>query len=408
MQFDYILIRYGEIALKGKNRYRFEDRLMQNIRNVLKDMPKVKITKTYGRIYAELNGESYETVLERLKNVFGLISFSPVKKSVLDMDVIKDVSLQILNDLTPFPKTFKVETKRPYKQFPLKTLEIMQEVGAHLLINSKNLKVDVHNPEISIHIEIREEGAFIYSKIIQGVGGMPAGTSGRGLVLLSGGIDSPVATWYAMKRGLSLEGIHFHTYPMTTEESMQKVIDLAKVISSYSGQFRVHMVPFLEIQKEIKKFAPESHNITLMRRIFFRIAERLAEKRKALALVTGESLGQVASQTLESMYAINQVVNLPIIRPLITMDKLEIIEKAQQIGTYETSIRPFEDCCSLFVPRSPATKPSVKIAKIAEDKMELDDLIERALENTKIVAFTPNSTINAEDILVTSVESFIK
>lgn len=326
----------------------------------------------------------------------------------MELEQIKTTALEVIEQLKPIPKTFKVETKRPYKLFPLNSPEVTNEVGGHLLRNIQGLKVDVHHPDTTVMVEIREEGVFIYSEVIKGIGGMPAGTSGKGIALLSGGIDSPVSSWYAMKRGLLVEGIHFHTYPLTTEESIQKVIDLAQALSYFSGQFKVHMVPFLEIQKEIKTYAPESHNITMMRRFFFRIAERLAERRGALSLITGESLGQVASQTLESMYAINQVVHTPIIRPLITMDKLDIIEVAQKIGTYEASIRPFEDCCSLFVPRNPATKPSIKIAEKAESYMDIDQLVEDALANTRVITVTPHSKIKAKDLLFTDIKVFTK
>lgn len=403
MNYDYILVRYGEIALKGKNRYRFEDRLVQNIRNVLKDLRNVKVSKSFGRIFVQLNGESADEVIERLRRVFGLISFSPVKKTSLELEEMKSVSLELLQQMEPKPLTFKVETKRPNKQFPLKSPEVTDEVGAHILINTENIKVDVHNPETVVKIEIREEGAYIFSNTIYGIGGMPAESSGKALLLLSGGIDSPVAAWYAMKRGLLVEGVHFHTHPLTSEESIQKVLDLAKQLAVYSGQFKVHFVPFLEVQKEIRDFAPESHNITIMRRMFLRIADNLAKKRKALALVTGESLGQVASQTLESMNTINNVTNTPILRPLITMDKLEIINKAQEIGTYEAAIRPYEDCCTLFVPRNPATKPSIKVSEKAESYMDIDGLINDAINRTKVITITPSSNISPKDILFTDI-----
>ncbi|MFV9510847.1 tRNA uracil 4-sulfurtransferase ThiI [Tepidibacillus sp. LV47] len=408
MIYDSILIRYGEIALKGKNRYRFEDRLLQNIRDVLKDLPKIKVIKTFGRIYVELHGEPHDIVIERLKKVFGIVSFSPVKKTDLDVEEIKKTALQLLKQINPFPKTFKVETKRPYKLFPLSSPELTYEVGAYILRNTENLTVDVHHPDTVVDIEIRQEGAFIYSQTIQGVGGMPGGSSGRALVLISGGIDSPVASYFAMKRGLQVEGIHFHTYPVTTEESLQKVLDLAKVLSHYSGSFRLHLVPFLEIQKEIKIYAPESYNITIMRRMFLRIAERLAKKRHALALVTGESLGQVASQTLESMYTINHVVRIPILRPLITIDKLDIVEVAKKIGTYEASVRPFEDCCSLFVPRNPTTKPKIERAEFIEQKMEVDKLIEDAIQRTRTITITPQDDMKAKDVLFTDIKEFMK
>lgn len=399
MKYDYILVRYGEIALKGKNRYRFEDRLAQNIKNVIRDLETVKVKKSFGRIFLELNGEDAEVVIARIEKVFGLVSFSPVKKVELDIDKIKTVALQLIKAEQPQPKTFKVEIKRPNKSFPLRSPELAYEVGGYILANSDDLKVDVHNPDTVVKIEVREEGAYIFSRVIKGIGGMPGQSSGKGLVLLSGGIDSPVAAWYAMKRGLLVEGIHFHTHPLTSEESLQKVIDLAKALSYYSGQFKLHFVPFLEIQKEIKEYTPESHNITLMRRMFLRIADRMTVKRKALSLITGESLGQVASQTLESMHTINQVTNLPIIRPLITMDKVEIIAKAQVIGTFEAAIRPYEDCCTLFVPRNPATKPSIKVAEKAESYMDIDNLINDAIARTKVVTITPHSDVTAKDIL---------
>jgi len=403
MNYDSILVRYGEIALKGKNRHRFEDQLLRNIRNVLWNFDQIKLSKTFGRIYIQLNGAPYEVIMEKIKNIFGIVSFSPVMKANLELNEIKFTALTLLHSLVPYPKTFKVETKRPYKRFPLRSPEISNEIGAHLLQNTENLTVNVHEPDAIVHIEIREEGVFLYSEVVQGAGGMPGGSSGKGLVLLSGGIDSPVASWFAMKRGLQVEGIHFHTFPMTTEESLQKVLDLAQILSRFNGQFWLHLVPFLDIQKEIKKHAPESYNITIMRRMFLRIAKSLAESRNALALVTGESLGQVASQTLESMNTINHVVTFPILRPLITMDKLEIIEVARRIGTYRVSVRPFDDCCSLFVPRNPATKPTVRRAEFAEKNMEVEALIADAINKTKTVLITPNDKYEAKDFLLTDI-----
>lgn len=399
MVYDYILVRYGEIALKGKNRTSFEEKLAQNIRNILKEYNDIKVSKTYGRIYVHLNGVAYDQIIELLKKVFGVISISPVIKTELALENIKNTALELVKGMNPEPRSFKVDVKRPNKNFPIKSPEIADIIGGHILSNTENIKVDVHNPEVTVHVEIREEGVYIFNEVIKGLGGMPSQSGGNGLTLLSGGIDSPVATWLAMKRGLMMEGIHFHTYPITSEESIQKVLDLSKVIANYSGVFKIHLVPFLEVQSEIRKFAPESHYITIMRRMFLRIAEKLAHKNNALALVTGESLGQVASQTLYSMNTINNVTNMPIIRPLITMDKVDIINLAKEIGTFETSIRPFEDCCTLFVPKKPATKPSLHICENVEKYMPIEDLIDEALEKTKVVTITPLSQLSAKNLM---------
>lgn len=398
MIYDYILIRYGEIALKGKNRRIFEDKLVQNIRTVFNDLPVLRVTKTFGRIYVELNGVDSDIVIQRLQNIVGIISFSPVKKTDLDIENIKKLALDSLIQNDIMPKSFKVYVKRAKKDYHMTSPEITMELGAFLLKNTEDITVDIHNPETIVNVEVRVEGTFIYTKIIKGIGGLPGGVSGKGLVLLSGGIDSPVATFLAMKRGLNMEGIHFHTYPITSEDSLDKVINLAKLIADFSGEFTVHFVPFLEVQSEIRKFAPESYNITIMRRMFIRIAEQIAKNRKALTLVTGESLGQVASQTLESMYTINSVSTLPIIRPLITMDKTEIIDMAKKIRTYEESIRPFEDCCSLFVPQNPATKPKNEIAEKAEKYMAIEDLIDEAIEKTKVITVSSNSNVSVKDL----------
>lgn len=398
MNYDYILIRYGEIALKGKNRSLFEDKLVRNIKSVLKDLTDLKVSKTFGRIYIELNGVEWEVVNIRLQNVVGIVSYSPVNKTDLDLENIKKVALDSLLSVEELPKTFKVNVKRAKKDYYITSPQITTELGGHILRNTDGITVDVHNPEIVVNVEVRNEGAFIYTKIFKGIGGLPGGMSGRGIILLSGGIDSPVATFLAMKRGLTMEGIHFHTHPITSKDALDKVINLAKLIANFSGEFTVHFVPFLEVQSEIRKFAPESYNITIMRRMFIRIAEQIAKNRRALTLVTGESLGQVASQTLESMYTINNVATLPIIRPLITMDKTEIIEVAKKIRTFEESIRPFDDCCSLFVPQNPATKPKNEIAEKAEKYMAIEDLIDEAIENTKVIKVSADSEVTVSDL----------
>lgn len=394
MIYDRILIRYGEIALKGKNRSAFEERLAQNIRAVLKGSGEVKVKRTFGRIYVELNGEPAEPVIEKLGRVFGIISFSPVIRAELSLEEIKETALALTKQKGESNMRFKVVCKRAYKGFPTSSPELTQILGAYLLTNTDNLAVDVHNPELTIYVEIREEGVFIFSDIIRGIGGLPAGVSGKALSLLSGGIDSPVAAWLALRRGLQLEGLHIHSYPVTSLESIQKVVDIAKELARYTGSFRLQLLPFLSLQTEIRRFVPEQYNITIMRRMFMRLAAKIANDEKAYAVVTGESMGQVASQTLYSMHTINAVTELPIIRPLITMDKLEIIDVAKKIGTYEIAIRPYEDCCTIFVPRNPATKPTVHMAEKYERYMAIDDLITESISERIILDITPDSKID--------------
>lgn len=389
--YDHILIRYGELALKGKNYARFLKKLFLNIKEIVKlttgEIP--KLSKERGRIFLHLNGESPEKYYDSLKKVFGVISFSPVRKTILDIEEIKKIALEEIKSLPNDFYTFKVISKRSNKSFPLKSPAIMQEVGAFLLKNTNNLKVDVHNPQVEVYVEIRQDAAYIYSQKIKGTGGLPLGTGGKALLLLSGGIDSPVAGWLTMKRGVVIEAIHFHSYPYTSERAKEKVLDLARKLSEFSGEINVHIVSFTRIQKEISENCFESLWITIMRRFMFRIAEKIAESRGALALVTGESIGQVASQTLDSMYAINHVINTPVIRPLITMDKEEIMERAKHIGTYDTSIQPYEDCCTVFLPKEPKTKPSLSSCLKSEKYLQVDELVEDALKNTEMITIKP-------------------
>lgn len=268
----------------------------------------------------------------------------------------------------------------------MKSPELQKTIGSHIYNNITDLKVNLHQPDVEVFLEIRDEGAYIYSKKLSGLGGMPVGTGGKAMLLLSGGIDSPVAGWLTIKRGIVVEAIHFHSYPYTSERSKEKVLDLAKVLAQYTGQINVHIVPFTKIQEEISKNCYESLWITIMRRFMFRIAEKIAHNRKALALVTGESLGQVASQTIDSMYAINHVINTPVLRPLVTMDKEEIMTIAKKIDTYDISIRPYEDCCTVFLPKEPKTKPKVEACEKGEARLNIDELVNEAVENTEIIA----------------------
>lgn len=380
--FKTVLVRYGELSLKGRNRHQFEDRLLQTMRRTLRDVPHGTIQKTYGRMYVETRGD-WRAIIERLQTVFGIVSLSPVATCELNLEAIKGTALQVLQQAGP--RTFKVQTRRPNKEFRHNTPAINEAVGAHLLENTEDLRVDVHNPEVTVYIEVRREGVYVYSAVYPGLGGLPVGTAGRGLLLLSGGIDSPVAGFLTMKRGVEVQALHFHSYPFTSERAQQKAVELARQLAHYAekGTVVLHSAHFTEIQKALQKNPYPEQKITVMRRMMLRIAERIAVRQECLALVTGESLGQVASQTLESMYTINAVTNMPVLRPLVGMDKQEIIERARSIGTYDTSILPYEDCCTLFVPKNPAIRPTKAEAELAEESLDIDELVEEAVARTE-------------------------
>ncbi|HKM43041.1 MAG TPA: tRNA uracil 4-sulfurtransferase ThiI [Limnochordia bacterium] len=382
--YPLLLVRYGELSLKGRNRKTFEDLLLTNIRARLADLPHGRITKTFGRIYLETKG-NWADVAQRLQGVFGIVSVSPVLKRSLDIEQIKEGARLIIQD-TP-GGTFKVEARRPNKSFPLTSPELCNTLGGYLLQTFPHLSVDVHKPSFVLNVEIRQEGAFLYSQVIPCLGGLPAGSSGKGLLLLSGGIDSPVAGFLSMKRGVRLEGLHFYSYPFTSERSKAKVVELASLLAPYNarGSFKLWIAYFTEIQKALQQSSFPALSITLMRRFMLRIATQLAERENALALITGDSLGQVASQTMESIHVINAVTTTPVFRPLVGLDKQEIIDLAIQIGTYETSILPYEDCCTVFIPRNPATKPRLDRVLQAESELDVDGLIAEALAKTELL-----------------------
>ncbi|ARU62189.1 tRNA 4-thiouridine(8) synthase ThiI [Tumebacillus avium] len=392
MYTTFIVRMGGEIAIKGKNRPQFEKALLENMRLSVKGMG-VKITRMGGRIEVNVGEGDPQEVAEQLTQVMGVSSISPVAEADLDLDNIKETALRVVQDALEkrqTPVTFKVEARRANKLFPLESPQIMQEVGRYVLskIGEGRLKVDVRKPELTLTVEVRETKTYVMCDVLDGPGGLPVGTSGRVMLLLSGGIDSPVAGWLAMKRGATVEAIHFHSFPFTSERSQEKVNDLAKILAKHGARVRLHNVHFTEIQKAIRQQVPEEYSITIMRRFMMRIAEKLAYQRKALALVTGESLGQVASQTLESMYTINNVTNMPILRPLVAMDKRDIMDIAKKIGTYETSILPYEDCCTIFTPKNPKTRPKLHEAERAEEKLDIEALIAEALEKTESILFT--------------------
>ncbi|GAX90044.1 tRNA uracil 4-sulfurtransferase ThiI [Effusibacillus lacus] len=385
--YSLLIARYGEISIKGKNRSDFEKKLVENMQRAVKEFDKVKITRIGGRVVIHLNGTDFRQVVDKLRWVPGIVSMSPVITVEQNLDKIKQAAVDLLNKVVQTPIRFKVEARRADKRFPLTSPELTKELGAHILRNVPDLKVDVHNPELTFTCEIREEAAYLYVEVIPGPGGLPIGTSGKAMLLLSGGIDSPVAGWMTMKRGLEIEAIHFHSYPFTSDRARKKVEDLAKKLAGLSGRVRLHVVHFTEIQKAIRQHCPEELSITVMRRFMLRIADRLAHSRKALALVTGESLGQVASQTLESMYVINHVTNIPILRPLVAMDKVDIIRIAKELETYEISILPYEDCCTIFMPKSPRTRPRLEETEKAERNLDIEALVQEAIDKTESVIY---------------------
>nr|WP_251025957.1 tRNA uracil 4-sulfurtransferase ThiI [Bacillus sp. ISL-47] len=391
INYDRILIRYGEISTKGRNRNKFVDKLRKSISNVLHDFTGIKIEATRDRMYVILNGADGKEVSERLKGVFGIQSFSPAVKTNKDMEDMKDAALALFKKNYEEGKTFKITTKRADKSFPLNTDELNHEFGGYLLKNVSGLKVNVKKPDINLQIEIREEAAYLSCETIQGAGGLPAGSGGKAMLMLSGGIDSPVAGYLSMKRGLEVEAVHFYSPPFTSERAKQKVIDLTERLANITGAVSLHIVPFTEIQQLIQQQVPQNYTMTATRRLMLRITDEIRRKNDGLAIITGESLGQVASQTLESMYAINDVTNTPVLRPLITMDKSEIIEIAQKIDTHDISIRPFEDCCTVFVPASPKTKPKRDKVRHFESFVDFEPLIAKAVENTEKMIIKPQS-----------------
>ncbi|MGL4372923.1 MAG: tRNA uracil 4-sulfurtransferase ThiI, partial [Turicibacter sp.] len=357
MIYDRILVRYGELSVKGKNRKYFINALHKVIRRKLKPLENVTYEVTRDRFYIILNGTDPQLVTEQLDKVFGLQSYSLAARCENDIEAMKDLALTIIKSQPQVETTFKVDTKRANKQFPMLSHEVTRAVGAHLLINTEHLKVDVHTPQMKVFVEVRREGTYIMAAHVKGLGGFPVGISGKGLLMISGGIDSPVAGYLMQKRGVEIEAIHFASPPYTSVRSKQKVLDLMEKNAHYSpyDKVKVHVVPFTELQTAIHEHIPSSYTMTVMRRMMYRIAEGVAAKRNILILANGESLGQVASQTVTSMYAINAVTNMPIIRPVATLDKNEIIDIAKKIDTYEISIRPYEDCCTVFVPENPST-----------------------------------------------------
>lgn len=393
-RYDHILIRYGELSLKGKNRNSFIKQLLSNVKLALKAFPTLEFEKQHDRMYIYLHEEDAQKVSETLSKVFGISSFSLAIKTRPDMEEIIQACLESL-PLTE-EKTFKVAARRSDKLFPIISDQINRMVATAILKNSQ-WKVNVKMPDVKIVIEVHHDAAYIMTDRIAGAGGYPVGVGGKAMVLLSGGIDSPVASYLMMKRGVHIECIHFAAPPYTSQNAQDKVMELAELISPYQGEILVHIVPFTDLQLAIYQNADESYAITLMRRMMMRIAVKLAEKRHCQAIATGESIGQVASQTLESMQAINAVTTMPLIRPVVCMDKVEIIDLSKKIGTYDTSILPYEDCCTIFTPKNPVTKPRIEKCERYESRFDWEKLVDWCVEDVKSVWIHPGKKLEQDE-----------
>ena len=398
IKYDHIMVRFGELSTKGKNKIDFIRVLFHNIQRALKEFPELEIKMRHDHIYVTLNDVDYHPVIDRLQEVSGIQGLSLVYKAEdRDIENIKKVSLELIQQEEG--KTFKVKVKRSDKKYPLISDEITRLVAGHILRNmSDKLKVDVHNPDILLSIEVRDEAAYIFAHTFMGAGGYPLGVGGKSMHMLSGGIDSPVAAYLLMKRGVSIECIHFASPPYTQVGVIYKLEDLLKVLNKYQSKIRLHIVPFTKIQEAIYDHCPESYCITMMRRMMFRLADRLAKRRNCPVISSGESVGQVASQTLQSMHVINEVTNTPIIRPCATMDKTDIISTSIKIGTYDISIRPYIDCCTIFTPKSPKTAPHLDEVKKFEEEFDYEPLLKEALANIE-VKFISDEDDKVEDLL---------
>ena len=389
--FHAFLIKYGEIGIKGKNRYLFEDALTARIRHALKPVEgEFRVTKEQGRIYVQAQGDfDFDEAVDALRRVFGIVGICPVV--ILEDQGFEKLGEDVISYLKDrygedCDKTFKVHAKRARKTYPMASMEMNAELGARILDAFPKMQVDVHKPELMLHVEIREK-IYLYSDVIPGPGGMPVGTNGKSMLLLSGGIDSPVAGYMVAKRGVKIDAVYFHAPPYTSERAKQKVVDLAEKVSRFTGPIYLYVVNFTEIQLYIYEKCPHDELTIIMRRYMMRIAERIAEKTGSLGLITGESIGQVASQTVPSLAATNEVCTMPVFRPLIAFDKEDIVTISKQIDTYETSIQPFEDCCTIFVAKHPVTKPNINVIKRSELKLaeKIDEMVDKTIETAELI-----------------------
>ncbi|KRN29341.1 thiamine biosynthesis tRNA modification protein ThiI [Lactobacillus selangorensis] len=386
MQYTEIMVRYGELSTKGKNRREFIGRLNGNVTKALHGFDQLRIHPKQDRMHIVLNGDDGKAVMGRLHEVFGIENYSPTVKVAKNMDAVHDMTTKIMADIAgDEPKTFKIETRRSDHHFELDTNQMNLDLGDWVLDHFPNLTVKMKHPDITLRVEVRRDGIYLMNQKIKGAGGLPVGTAGKGMLMLSGGIDSPVAGYLAMKRGIDIEMVHFFSPPYTSDNALNKAKELTAKLAPYVGKITFIQVPFTEIQEQVKHDVPEGYLMTVQRRFMLQLTDKIRVMRHGLAIINGEAVGQVASQTLESMVAINDVTTTPIIRPVVTMDKTEIIQHAKDIDTYDLSIMPFEDCCTIFAPPAPKTHPRLDRARYYEDRMDdVDGLIQRSLDGIKI------------------------
>ena len=389
---NIFIVRCGEAALKGMNKPYFEKMLVNRIKKLLKKFDNVEAYRHEGLIFVRADKKhDPEMIIGEISKVFGVASISPALECESELNSIGDAAVALMMDLIEKKgiKTFKVDAKRADKNFPVKSPEIARIIGAKVLVGCKVLKVDVHNPDCVLFVDLRKDKSYVFEQKISGFGGLPLGTNGKGMVLLSGGIDSPVAAWMMAKRGMLIEAVHFHSYPYTSQRAQEKVEGLARIIAQYCGRFKMNVINLLPIQEQIVENCPEEETTILVRRFMMRIAEKVAQKSDCTMLITGENLGQVASQTAEALVVTDATVKMPVMRPLIALDKVDIIQKAKDIGTFETSIMPYEDCCTVFLPKHPATKPKLEKILESESKLDVDALVEAAVEKMEIIDIKP-------------------
>lgn len=403
MKENTFIVRYGEVALKGSNKPYFEKMLVERIRKLLKQFPGTSVYRQEGLVFVKSDSShDPKLIINRIGKVFGVDSISPALEVVHDtnereydseeiMNMVSDAAISFMNDLIKEKgiETFKVKAKRANKLFPIQSPDMSKRLGGAILKGCKVLKVDVHEPDVLLHVDIRKNMSYIYYEKISGFGGLPLGTNGKGMILLSGGIDSPVATFMMAKRGMLIEAVHFHSYPYTSERAQEKVEELARIVSAYCGRFKLNIINLLPAQEEIAQKCPEGEMTILVRRFMMRLGEKLANKSDCGMLITGENLGQVASQTAESIIVTDQCVTMPVMRPLIAFDKTDIIDIAKDIGTYETSIQPYEDCCTVFLPKRPVTKPKLDKILKSESLIDVEGIEAKLLEDVEEIIIKP-------------------